>query len=54
MSAERAGDAAAGADARPAGATLAVSFLLFWEWLNVSMTSVGMSKVPPLGKVLGS
>jgi hypothetical protein len=35
-------------------ATLAVSFLLFWEWLNVSMTSVGMSKVPPLGKVLGS
>ena len=35
-------------------ATLAVSFLLFWEWLNVTMTSVGMSKVPPLGKVLVS
>lgn len=32
--------------------TLAVSFLLFWEWLNVTMTSVGISKVPPLGKVL--
>jgi uncharacterized protein len=35
-------------------ATLAVSFLLFWEWLNVTMTSVGMSKVPPLGKILAS
>ena len=35
-------------------ATLGASFLLFWEWLNVSMTSAGMSKVPPLGKVLGS
>jgi GPR1/FUN34/yaaH family len=35
-------------------ATLAASFLLFWEWLNVTMTSVGMSKVPPLGKVLVS
>jgi succinate-acetate transporter protein len=33
-------------------ATLATSFLLFWEWLNVTMTSVGMSKVPPLGKIL--
>jgi hypothetical protein len=33
-------------------ATLSASFLLFWEWLNVTMTSVGMSKVPPLGKVL--
>jgi hypothetical protein len=33
-------------------ATLATSFLLFWEWLNVTMTSVGMSKVPPLGRVL--
>lgn len=33
-------------------ATLATSFLLFWEWLNVTMTSVGMPKVPPLGKVL--
>jgi uncharacterized protein len=33
-------------------ATLAASFLLFWEWLNVTMTSVGMPKVPPLGKIL--
>lgn len=33
-------------------ATLSVSFLLFWEWLNVTMTSVGMSWVPPLGRVL--
>ena len=35
-------------------ATLAVSFLLFWEWLNVTMTSVGMSKVPPLGKIIAT
>jgi hypothetical protein len=27
-------------------ATLSVSFLLFREWLNVTMTSVGMSEVP--------
>ena len=33
-------------------ATLTASFLLFWAWLNVSMTAVGMSKVPPLGKIL--
>ncbi|ODU06908.1 MAG: hypothetical protein ABS81_03460 [Pseudonocardia sp. SCN 72-86] len=33
-------------------ATLLVSFLLFWEWLNVTMTSVGMRKAPPLGPVL--
>ncbi len=33
-------------------ATLTVSFLLFWEWLNVVMTSVGIKKVPPLGKIL--
>jgi len=33
-------------------ATLAASFCLFWEWLNVTMTSVGMKKVPPLGRVL--
>lgn len=32
-------------------ATLTASFLLFWAWLNVSMTAVGMSKVPPLGKI---
>lgn len=31
-------------------ATLSVSFLLFWEWLNVTMTSVGMSKVPLSGR----
>lgn len=33
-------------------ATLMVSFLLFWEWLHVTMTSVGMRKVPPLGPIL--
>jgi hypothetical protein len=33
-------------------ATLTVSFLLFWEWLNVTMTSVGIKRVPPLGKIL--
>jgi uncharacterized protein len=34
--------------------TLSTSFCLFWEWLNVTMTSVGISKVPPLGKILVS
>jgi uncharacterized protein len=35
-------------------ATLTASFLLFWAWLNVSMAAVGMSKVPPLGKILAA
>ena len=34
-------------------ATLLVSLLLFWEWLHVTMTAVGMRKVPPLGPVVG-
>jgi len=47
--------AAAPVLAQAAGAVfLAITFLLFWLFLNVHTTAVGMKPWPPLGKPLGT